>query len=307
MFIPPLPPKKLFGNFEEMFVEERRVDLERFLNRIENIHPFYKNMAYNMFLCLPEATFREGCKEVEAGLPTTIAEKATILAELYPDLHAEELHEEAEQDLVRIKEFFEKTKAKLLVVYNCCYDVLQTYIQSKNESLLLHNNLSELYHVEQNYPYRDAPTRLDVADEFNHWAQFHERQEKFFKRHILRNIRYELQDVEAILEQIQRVQDLQGQYEKAHKKAEGWRNYEKDLKEKQETQKANDFEEEKALKEIVEICIKIVLLNDVEYVWRTKIEGFKKDMYEYSNKAMQYYNQIADVWNQIESTPKTSS
>lgn len=307
MFIPPLPPKKLFGNFDEMFVEERRVDLERFLNRVELIHPFHSNLAYTMFLCRPEASFKDGCKEVEAGIPSTVQEKTAILANLYPDLNSEDLHEEAEQDLVRIKEFFEKTKTKLLAVYNCCYEVLQTYIQSKNESLLLHNNLSELYHVEQNYPYRDSPTRLDVADEFQQWAKFHERQERYFKRHILRNIRYELQDVEAILEQILRVQDLQSQYDKWHKKAESWRNYEKDLTEKQEKQQADEFEKEKSYKEIVEICIKIVLLNDVESVWRTKIDSFKRDMYEYSNKAMQYYNEISDVWNQVEPAVKTEA
>jgi len=299
MFIPPLPPKKLWGNFEELFVEERRVDLERFCNRIEQIHPFYNNIAFSMFLCRPEASFKDGCKEVEAGLPSTIQERTAILTQLYPDLNQEELHEEAEQDLVRIKEFFDKTKAKLQAVAKCSYDVLSTYTQAKNEALLLHNNLTELYHVEQNYPYRDSPSRLDVADEFSQWSKFHEKQEKYFKRHILRNIRYELQDVEAILQQIVRVQDLQKQYEKAHNKAETWRKKETELNEKQEASKAADFENESALRELVDICIKIVLLSDVETIWKTKIEDFKKDMYQYSTKAMQYYNELADSWSGI--------
>ena len=84
---------------------------------------------------------------------------------------------------------------------------------------------------------------------------------------MLRNIRYELQDVEAILEQISRVQDLQNQYEKAHKKAENWRKQEKELTEKQEAAQSADFENESALRELVDICIKIVLLSDVETIW----------------------------------------
>jgi len=299
MCIPPLPPKRMWGNFEELFVEERRVDLERFLNRVEMVHPFHSNIAFTMFLCRPEASFKDGQKEVASGLPSTIQEKTAILTQLYPDLHSEELHEEAEQDLVRIKEFFDKTHKKLQQVHDCSHQVLATYSQAKNEALLLHNNLSELYHVEQNYPYRDSPSRLDVADEFSQWSKFHEKQEKYFKRHVLRNIRYELQDVEAILEQISRVQDLQNQYEKAHKKAENWRKQEKELTEKQEAAQAADFENESALRELVDICIKIVLLSDVETIWGSKIEAFKKDMYQYSTKAMQFYNELADSWSGI--------
>lgn len=252
-----------------------------------------------MFLTRPEATFNEGCKEVESNLSLTTQEKTQTLCELYPDLHAEELHEEAEQDLVRIKEFFDKTKAQLTTVNQCCLDVLVSYTQAKTESQLLHNNLQELYHVEQNYPYRDSSSRLDVADEFEQWSTFHDKQEKYFKRHIVRNIRYELQDVEAILAQLARVTDIGKQSAKAHTKAEYWRNLEKDLTEKQEATKATDFETEQSLKELLEICTKIVLLNDVEYIWRTKIEAFKRDMFEYSNKAMQYYNEIADSWNNV--------
>lgn len=289
----------MWGNFEELFVEERRVDLERFLNRVEMVHPFHSNIAFTMFLCRPEASFKDGQKEVASGLPSTIQEKTAILTQLYPDLHSEELHEEAEQDLVRIKEFFDKTHKKLQQVHDCSHQVLATYSQAKNEALLLHNNLSELYHVEQNYPYRDSPSRLDVADEFSQWSKFHEKQEKYFKRHVLRNIRYELQDVEAILEQISRVQDLQNQYEKAHKKAENWRKQEKELTEKQEAAQAADFENESALRELVDICIKIVLLSDVETIWGSKIEAFKKDMYQYSTKAMQFYNELADSWSGI--------
>merc|ERR1712062_549868 len=102
------------------------------------------------------------------------------------------------------------------------------------------------------------------------------------------------------LAQINRVQSLQSQYDKAKKVAEKGRKLEKELTEKEEAKQAADFANEQALKEIVEICIKIVLLNDVETIWKTKIEAFKKDMYEYSTKAMQYYNGLADSWNGLE-------
>lgn len=283
-----------------------------------------------MFLSRPEATFQEGAKQIDSsdasrksiaksagsifqrvGLQSAnpayaaaLDEKAKSLCQLYPELHSEELHEEAEQDLVRIKEFFEKTRNSLLTAHNCCFDVLKAYTTSKTESQLLHNNLSELYHVEQNYPYRDSPSRLDVADEFQQWAKFHEQQEKYFKRYILRNIRYELQDVESILEQIRRIEEYQVQFTRTHQRCEKWRKNEKELTEKQQNDKQNDFNEERSLRELCDICIKIVLLNDVESVWNTKIEAFKTDMYEYSNKAMQYYNTIADVWNQVDVNPQ---
>merc|ERR1719193_464508 len=109
-----------------------------------------------------------------------------------------------------------------------------------------------------------------------------------------------------MLEQIARVQDLQNQYEKAHKKAESWRKQEKELNEKQEASQAADFENESTLRELVDICIKIVLLNDVETIWKTKIEAFKKDMYQYSSKAMQYYNELGDAWSGIKAESMAS-
>lgn len=48
--IPPMPDKKLFGNFNELFVEERRQALELFVNRVSHHSLLSKSLELEIFL-----------------------------------------------------------------------------------------------------------------------------------------------------------------------------------------------------------------------------------------------------------------
>jgi len=63
VFVPLLPPTKIMGRFEDEFVEERRYDLERFLQRIEEVKPFSESVSFRLFLSRPESTLAEGKKK----------------------------------------------------------------------------------------------------------------------------------------------------------------------------------------------------------------------------------------------------
>jgi len=58
VFVPPLPQSKLVGRFENEFVEERRYELERFLNRVEVVKPFNESFSLQAFFDIHRNDFQ---------------------------------------------------------------------------------------------------------------------------------------------------------------------------------------------------------------------------------------------------------
>ncbi len=101
-----MPPAKALGRFDKNFLEERRVDLERFLNRIQETKEFAECMLFRMFLARPETTFGEGKKSVEENMDMNTHRKTTeILQNMYPSLNELNLHTSAHsEDIPRLKD-----------------------------------------------------------------------------------------------------------------------------------------------------------------------------------------------------------
>ena len=117
LWVPPLPPSQLFGRFDEDFVEERRQDLERFLNRIELIKPFSESETFQFFVSRPESTFVEGQKEIQTNFSKTYEDIANELKKLYPDLVEYELPDNVhDEDVPRLREFLSKVETQMNVL-----------------------------------------------------------------------------------------------------------------------------------------------------------------------------------------------
>ncbi len=68
VFLPPLPPKQMFGRFEERFVFRRQKGLQRFVNRLhECLHTATHDAVLHFMTARTPAEFAEGVKNIGEG------------------------------------------------------------------------------------------------------------------------------------------------------------------------------------------------------------------------------------------------
>jgi len=300
LWIPPLPPKKMFNRFDIDFVESRRKDLERFLNRLEAIAPLAQSKQMIMFLSRPETTFKSGCQEIEEAMrEDTNATRIYLFQTLFPDLHENNLSATAALDLTRLSEFLVKCREQLEALLESCKNSLSKYDQSSEEVKQLSQVFTELIQTERNYPYRPNPDRYDIRNQLNKWEAFTRQQTDSFEDKFLHTVQYEYQDVVAFLELIERRDLLEAQFTKLNTKCENWRGTgDSDLNPKQKAAKDTDLKEEKELQDYLEIFNKIVLENEITKVWDEKIETFERNVLEFSDMQLGQTKHMSKIWNE---------
>jgi len=302
LWVPPLPPKKIRGRFEKEFVEGRRLDLERFLIRIDSIDAFGDSEAFQTFLSRPESTFKTstvGLDKDIAGL--TWEDRISRLQTLFPALVDEDLSGTAEQDVDRIKEFLDKCKSQLESLLSSCQNCLSKHDAHAQEIATLTEAFKSLYTVESNYPYCPEPQRIKVTQQFEEWEDFERQQTRLFELEFLHTIHHEYEDVNALIELLVRRAAAHARYTKANQAATKLREKEKEasgLNEKQQAQKAEDEKQERIYKDYMEMATKILLRHEVQRVWDEKVETFETCMANFSETQLSQTEKMRQIWSE---------
>lgn len=297
LWVPPLPPKKAIGRFNEEFVESRRKDLERYLTRLEAIPAFSKSQAFQMFLSRPESTFGLGCKELEATVKKqTWEERTSCLKELFPDLHNRDMPATSEQDVERLREFMDKCKVQLESLLDSCRGCLAKHDDHAKEISTLTETFQNLYTTEKNYPYCPEPQRISVLTQFEQWESFEKDQTRVFELDFLHTISHEFEDMNALIELLDRRQQAQLRYNKSLAKVTALK--EKPQRtDKQEVALADEQKNEATHKAYLELATKILLMQEASQVWTEKVETFEKRMDSFSNTQLAQTEKIRSTWS----------
>jgi len=301
LWVPPLPPKKIRGRFEKEFVEGRRLDLQRFLIRIDSIDAFGDSEAFQTFLSRPESTFKTstvGLDKDIAGLTTE--DRILRLQQLFPEIVGEDLSGTAEQDVERIKEFLDKCKSQLESLLSSCQNCLSKHDAHAQEIATLTEAFKSLYTVESNYPYCPEPQRIKVTQQFEEWEDFERQQTRLFELEFLHTIHHEHEDVNALIELLVRRQAAHARYTKANLAATKLREKEKEasgLNEKQQVQKIEEEKQERIYKDYMEMATKILLRHEVQRVWDEKVETFETCMANFSETQLSQTEKMRQIWS----------
>eukprot|EP00494_Astrolonche_serrata_P028142 UN28407 len=140
MFVAPLPERKFMAS-NPKFIEERRHDLERFLNRIEEIPCFHAAKALLIFLTCPESTFSSKCKSVEGELDIATAEK---LRKFNKKCNTIKLPTDLDFEIQRHKNEFSVRKTELEEILNRSLALLRLHEKSQNAIIALNSSLETL-------------------------------------------------------------------------------------------------------------------------------------------------------------------
>merc|ERR1712187_269405 len=82
------------------------------------------------------------------------------------------------------------------------------------EMLLFTESFDGLYGAESNYPYKATSERLDVREQFKLWSSYQTNQTDSYYDHFFRSLRYEHEDIKALLELFRYHQTLFAKYQK---------------------------------------------------------------------------------------------
>eukprot|EP00485_Elphidium_margaritaceum_P003784 CAMPEP_0202706204 /NCGR_PEP_ID=MMETSP1385-20130828/18658_1 /ASSEMBLY_ACC=CAM_ASM_000861 /TAXON_ID=933848 /ORGANISM="Elphidium margaritaceum" /LENGTH=439 /DNA_ID=CAMNT_0049364621 /DNA_START=20 /DNA_END=1342 /DNA_ORIENTATION=- len=313
LFVSPLPPANAMGRFDDSFVEERRQDLERFLNRLEAVKPFAESTAFKMFLSRPETTFVDGTKEVEEEYRNRGEEdKAHALSTLFPDLDEETLNESVHEDEIpKLVEFLGKVDQQMTVLDKSAERLLKhlTFVSKEMDSFS--EAFDGLYTAETNYPYKATTERADVRPQFKLWSGYQVQQTDSYYENFFRSLRYEHQDIKALLELFAFHSALYKRYQRVCKAIERWNELDAnntELKPNQEKQKEFDFATRKQVLSLLNIATKIMMKNEIVLVWnsktsyfRDKIQMFTKIQTDITNKMLASWKNVAVEHNENDS------
>jgi len=297
LWVPPLPPKKAIGRFNEEFVEARRKDLERYLSRLENIPAFSQSEAFKMFLSRPESTFGAGRQDLEQKVKNqTCPERTEILSGLFPDLHKRALPATAEQDVEKLSEFVEKCKTELQAVLDSCRACLTKHDDHAKEIETLTETFSALYTAEKNYPYCPEPQRINCVAQLEQWQGFEKDQTRVFELDFLHTISHEFEDMTALLELLERRGQAQARWTKTTVKVQALKD-KPQRTDKQEVTLADEQKNEATFKAYLDLATKILLFQEASAVWTEKVETFEKRMDSFSNTQLTQTDKMRETWS----------
>jgi len=301
LWVPPLPPKKIMGRFEKDFVEGRRLDLQRFLDRIDSIDAFGDSEAFSTFLSRPETTFKNTTVELEKEVSGMSWEDRTLkLQALFPAIHAERISSMADSDVGNIKDFLDKCKVQLETLLSSCQNCLSKHDAHAQEISLLTEAFKDLYTVESNYPYCPEPQRIKVSQQFEEWEDFERQQTRLFELEFLHTIHHEYEDVSALIELLDRRAAALARYNKSNASATKLREKEREasgLNEKQTAQKDIEEKQERIYKEYLDLATKIILNHEVRRVWQEKVETFETCMGNFSETQLSQTEKMKQIWS----------
>jgi len=288
-FIPPTPEKNRLASLtkNKKFFEERRSDLERFLNRLEVIPYFHSNQALLIFLTCPESTFIKKTTQFEKEL--MIISSSERLRSLNPSCAAIKLPTDLDFEIERYRNEFSVRRQELDEIYTKCLQLLMSYEREKLVVEKFNEALAQLGVVEDQFPRRDLKKRSDAN--LKDWEVFHEEMYNLFLRHFTRNIRHELQDAESLIENVVELENLRVRHDKLLRTMEKWATY-NELSVEQMEQKKADGDAEAELSSLIDICTKIVV-NNSDQGWQDRVVDYRKGLRSYSKEMLQTFHSIA--------------
>jgi len=285
VFCPALPGKRILK--DDRFLEERSSDLERFLNRLQDIPMFFQNKAMLIFLTCPESTFSSKSREFERSIEVVSSDQ---LRKAYAHVTNFKLPTDLDFEISRYRDEFAVQMKSLEDMLKQCFGLLNLYEKSTKQMTTFNDLLGELRTVEENLPRRDLEKRS--TKNLDNWVSFHDSMWQNFLVGFCRNIRYELQDALAVLDNLNQLNELRDQLETIRRQMEKWTTYQ-ELSFEQIEQKKLDGEKETELTDLVDICAKMVCQH-CEQGWSKQVAGYRSQLTNYTSLMMGSWKDIAD-------------
>jgi len=300
LFIPPLPPKRVFGSLGDKFVADRRADLERFLARCAGMRHLAASPPFKLFMCRA-TNFDDGTKEIQAKQAERTG--ATILKEyreIFPDLQGSKAPDDAEKRISALKEFLENSEKKLSVLADDSQNLANTMNTVTAHLSKITTSLDQVYTEEKSFPQRTDPARIDVQENIHQWQLGVKQITPFYETIFAKGFQNELQDIESFLELFKQRDYYVGEQKKLVKKLESSKaaNAKKPSAQLQSSIES-DTSKEKEFAEIVEAITQLILGHEYQRFWKNRTTAFKITMNTFASEQLGVAKQTVGLWESI--------
>lgn len=280
VFVPPLPPKKAFGNkSEEFLIAQRRPGLERFLNRILRIPVLADSAAFQMFVSRTH-TFEDGQAQVKKDFANrTSALPFAAYQYYYGETMAQPLPPTAEVDIIAMNEFLKQEEARLQELSELSHDIVE--IQAKKTSVLgkLSSAMTVLTATEREYANLPPVQRVDIVDNLAQWHADVKEAEPVYTHHFHHQFVNELHDVKVMLSLLADREKAKSKYDKSKAKAAKWAlPSTKCDTEKHRSQRELDLKAEEEDCLMADTLTKLVLLEQFKWMWEQRVGEYNNQV-----------------------------
>lgn len=284
LFIPPLPPKQVFGNMGDEFVHERRLSLERFINRVAAIPILADSAAFQMFVSRA-FTFDEGMKEIEKevkGLSIPIMTKT--IQQFYPEITEMPVPQNGDQEIKVMLEFLINEEEGL----NSFLKESKEFVANMSKNVLILGKMnaamSHLFTLEKAYGgASDEHSRYNVLENFTQLHTDWKEADPSYTSELVVTLGNELMDVQALIAVLKKRNAAQLQYTKTTKpKADKW-SAKDAMTDPEKVQKQKDIQTEEEERVWCELFTVMLLNAQFKAMWMEKIADWKKSMVRLGN------------------------
>jgi hypothetical protein len=233
IFIPPLPEKKALGNKDSTFVESRRLDLQRWLARIVARDFLADHEGVALFLHRATSSFEDDCKALtKATDAKPLHEIISLYMDLFPELARLPASESASFDVEAIRDFLASAETKMTVLAAAADKFVQANYSAVQDLGRLNTALQADVEGEKAFV-TSPPTslkergpavhpRVDVVDSFIAWHLSLKWSSNAYDDLLLSPLKFELQDIQAMIETVRGRMDLFTRHQKSVAKAAKW-------------------------------------------------------------------------------------
>mmetsp|Transcript_24314 Transcript_24314/g.43130 ORF Transcript_24314/g.43130 Transcript_24314/m.43130 type:complete len:460 (+) Transcript_24314:73-1452(+) len=301
LFVPPLPPKSLFGKMKVDFIEDRRRGLQNFMKRLISRQPFIiHSQPFQLFVSKHANTFDKTKRDIEKTIGAqTEKDTASLLNSLFPDLAGFAMPHDAKDRVVKLKDYLVNASKQVGILLESAEKISGKWSEIVTHSSDVTDALTALGKVENGYAQLPTPPRMEVAGKFESWAGVIQDKPAQWSDIVVEIFKQEKLDIEAMLESIKKWDGINSQQVKAtaklakyDKQVEGG----KPLTAKQEVQKKADKEHLDAVNALHQIVTKVLFESELVHYWDNKTAKFNSQVHSFFQKQLAISSKLAGVW-----------
>jgi len=310
IFIPPLPPKRIVGSQGDTFVAERRIALQRFLNRSNNTAYIRASAPFKLFLNEEHSFAALSAEMLKSINAESNKEVIARYKETFPEILQAAGASEMGMDAVQLKDFLEHVESKLYAVLVTADAITADLCEMVTTTGRINTTLGEVYETEGLSHFPQLPTRVDLRKQFTAWHEATKKQADTYYQRLAMPFQMELWDCRAFLSAVNGRNKILAMSVKAVQNSNKWRNSEADTN--HIPQKNVDFEAESELKELLTLVSTMLLGFQLKHFWEHRMRAFRESLKILATEELKLSRENIVVWQAIRdqalaAIPKKSS